>query len=421
MSDVDYNDQQCGCIDNAVGWFKHSRDQFLKIEGPAGAGKTTIIKGIIEALQLSTGQVCYATLTNKAALVINRMHGLPCTTAHKLMYRPVLASDQDIKTLKEQIKTHRKQGLSIGDLEERLNALRTPDWQIHPASPLFDAELLVLDEFGMIDSKTATDLKDFGKKTILLGDSAQLSPVGERKSGFDDLPVNVRLTQIHRQALDSPIIAAATLVREGKRIPKGQFGHNVITFPLKAWTGEQLLHFDQIICGSHSTRRMLNNKMRVAAGFNSVLPVGPEEKILVTRTMHRANLYNGQFISLSNVEETKNDRIFTAEVTDEDGNHFEAPLRCYNGEYYNHFDVLRHGSKAAKPRIERREAEDQDMLRKGWLLETSPGYCITAYKAQGSQWNNVAVVDDWTWHPDHKKFLYTTITRAAAQLVILTV
>jgi ATP-dependent exoDNAse (exonuclease V) alpha subunit len=49
------------------------------------------------------------------------------------------------------------------------------------------------------------------------------------------------------------------------------------------------------------------------------------------------------------------------------------------------------------------------------------GYCVTGHKAQGSQWDNVVICDDKMRLADtgmRKKWLYTTITRAAKKLTL---
>ena len=49
------------------------------------------------------------------------------------------------------------------------------------------------------------------------------------------------------------------------------------------------------------------------------------------------------------------------------------------------------------------------------------GYAITGWKAQGSEWDNVLVIEeDFPFNEEeHRKFLYTCATRAARRLVII--
>jgi exodeoxyribonuclease-5 len=46
------------------------------------------------------------------------------------------------------------------------------------------------------------------------------------------------------------------------------------------------------------------------------------------------------------------------------------------------------------------------------------GYAITVHRAQGSQWDNVVLIDEWHFE-DREKWLYTGITRAAERITIL--
>jgi exodeoxyribonuclease-5 len=48
------------------------------------------------------------------------------------------------------------------------------------------------------------------------------------------------------------------------------------------------------------------------------------------------------------------------------------------------------------------------------------GYCITVHKAQGSQWDSVVVRDEsWCFKEHSKNWLYTAVTRAAKELVVI--
>ena len=61
-------------------------ERFTVISGYAGTGKSTLVKFIIEALQVEPCQVCYATYTGKAAQVLAKKGNKNAITLHRLLY-----------------------------------------------------------------------------------------------------------------------------------------------------------------------------------------------------------------------------------------------------------------------------------------------------------------------------------------------
>jgi ATP-dependent exoDNAse (exonuclease V) alpha subunit len=45
------------------------------------------------------------------------------------------------------------------------------------------------------------------------------------------------------------------------------------------------------------------------------------------------------------------------------------------------------------------------------------GYCVTAHKAQGSEWDSVVVLEEIAQRWDPKRWRYTAVTRAKERLV----
>ena len=79
-------EQKIGC-DVAINWLDNppKSKPIFRIFGYAGTGKTTIIRTITSQLELT---VAYAAFTGKAAMVMQKQ-GLPATTIHSLIYRPI--------------------------------------------------------------------------------------------------------------------------------------------------------------------------------------------------------------------------------------------------------------------------------------------------------------------------------------------
>ena len=62
------------------------RCKFTTIAGYAGSGKSTLVRFIIEALNVSEGDVCYSAFTGKATEVLRKKGNKNVQTLHRLLY-----------------------------------------------------------------------------------------------------------------------------------------------------------------------------------------------------------------------------------------------------------------------------------------------------------------------------------------------
>jgi len=193
--------------------------------GAAGTGKTTTLKGVIQQLLINhliepltsgtkyltagTPGMVLVSYTRRAVRQISRQ--MPkemrshCLTIHKLLefepiFYEIVGPDGEMK------KTMR-----FEPTKTLLN-------------PLPNIKVCVVDESSMVDTDLFAKLKAAlppSCQFIFLGDLHQLPPVyGESILAvkLQELPV-VELTDVYRQALDSPIIQIATDVKDGKDVP----------------------------------------------------------------------------------------------------------------------------------------------------------------------------------------------------------
>lgn len=157
------------------------------LSGPAGTGKTFLVGRFLE--QLSRKYKLAAT-TNKAAGVAARLSaGAEASTIHSLLG---LQPSEDHHRGRLVLKRVRKPKVKAG-------------------------EVIIVDEASMIDSELLSVINDdaarIGFRALFVGDAYQLPPVFEAVSpAFDKVPTS-RLTTVHRQALDNPLIEAATAFR----------------------------------------------------------------------------------------------------------------------------------------------------------------------------------------------------------------
>ena len=215
----------------------------LAVTGKAGSGKTLLLARLVRSLRdagldIVSGDyerkkgdrrtLAVLAPTNKAASVL-RGRGVPATTIHRILYTPVydpeyeriaewLAGDADrpeVEALTDEALDRAKRVYDeTSSVPGALAAagLRGSDfitgWKRRD-SPL---DMGFVDESSMLDDKQYEDLREIFPTLVLFGDPAQLAPVNQsgrmvfdRFSGDDHL----RLSRVHRQEADSPILDLA--------------------------------------------------------------------------------------------------------------------------------------------------------------------------------------------------------------------
>jgi len=275
---------------------------------------------------------------------------------------------------------------------------------LNPESLVTAADLVVLDEVSMVGEEMAADLMTFGKPILVLGDPGQLPPI-KGEGAFVQAEPDVMLTEIHRQALDSPIIRLATMARKGKMIPFDTYSDDVMKLRRGTLSPADMLGADQVLCGMNATRLGLSNGMRRAQGKTQVLPEGPDEKIICLKNQNDIGLVNGMFLSLSD-RGGADEWGFRAKIKTEDGQDL-GERTIYRGHFDDHVSLDK-------------DRPQRDHFKKKGKVEATYGHAITVHKSQGSQWPNVILFDDGFGRgEDRHKWLYTAITRAESGLLIL--
>ena len=416
------------------------------LRGYAGTGKTSIMAALVKALGELKQPVVLLAPTGRAAKVLSRYAKAPAYTIHKYIYR------QD------------KLGTEAFSLS----------FNPHHHT------LFIIDEASMISSErdnatfgTGVLLNDLikyvysgeGCSMLLLGDDAQLPPVGSEVSPALDVDyllgygldvMSHTLTQVARQALDSGILLNATHIRN--RIATSPHG------PLSYQFSADFQSFD----GSEFLE-LLEQSYR---------EVGMEDTIILTRTNKRTNLYNqgtrarvlwkedavsaGDRLMIS-----KNNYFWTKDYDDipflANGDMMEivrlrnqremygfqfadASLRAIDYDWEIDvvvwLDTLTTDSPEVNHQLHRqlfeRISEDYPELQRNRkkqietiyespyynALQVRFAYAVTCHKAQGGQWKRV-FIDTGNIAPEEQdknyfRWLYTAITRATEQVYLLT-
>lgn len=376
---VTWSPQQVEAIKVARGWLMRCNAELrqgrklsqpiLRMFGFAGTGKTTLARHLADG---ADGPTCWCAFTGKAALMMQRSGCHGATTIHGLIY---------------QVK------------EGRNGATRfVPD----KASPAATAAMIGVDECSMVNEELALDLLSFGRPILVLGDPAQLPPVGGPGYFINATP-DVMLTEIHRQARENPIIHMATTIREGGSLELGTYGESRV-IERGILSPEEVKAADQILVGKNATRTAYNRRMRSIYGYDHDFPM-KGERLVCLRNDKSLGIYNGGLFTVDSgllVPEPDKTNCVKFEVKSED---FKR--------------------KAALPVHVRREfflgaAEDIPWQELRGTQQFDFGYALTVHKAQGSAWEKVIVYNEAeTFKDDARKWLYTAITRASNNLTVV--
>jgi exodeoxyribonuclease-5 len=413
---------QADALKKIRNWYKSGGREFF-LFGFAGTGKSTLARELPEALNMPmyTGGelsdqaepgILYLAYTGKAASVLRRK-GLFAFTIHQGIYGRALVNEPLVDKVLNQIREAEASGTADPDdikgLLHDLRRLQKPNFSMGKGKHINNAGLVVVDECSMVDDRLYSDLMSWGKPVLFMGDPAQLPPVGGSAKLIEATP-DVLLTDIHRQALENPIIRFSQHLRESSILPVVDTPECVITkqFPQV----EDMARFDQIITGHHVKRRVLNRYLSQHHDFGD-FPAGKKEKLINLKNDHKLGIMNGEMVTLGEVEHSPvSDRFLLAKVFTEfdrrqlgDSEFDKLPI--YDGHFRDTVQFV-------NGRVEREFRNRKDLMELDW------GYAITCHKAQGSEWDSVFVWDSQFGRSEveRRQWLYTAITRAKSNVKI---
>ena len=369
---LDWSSQQCEALDQIDQWLRQWPGRPFYLGGYAGTGKTTLAR---EIARRADGHVVFG-FTGKAAEVMREKGCDDADTLDALIYSPEIettcAARPPCASICIERCRHRRERMVGKILTEK--------------SCVAGADLVIVDEVSMVDEPMGRDLLSFGAPVLVLGDPAQLPPV-RGEGHFTARDPDYLLTEVHRQALGSPIITMATQVRSG--VPPRHPGAVVRDIAI----GEAV-EFDQIIVGRNATRQRLNQMCRAALGFTSPLPM-PGEKVVCLKNDRRLDIRNGTLWTIVEV----------------------------GPEYRGFIDMTVANEAGQLTKVTAPIDGFTSTNGAGNDLPGNPfawGYALTCHKAQGSQWDSVLVFDESRcFREDRWRWLYTAITRAAKRIVVV--
>ncbi len=264
------NDQHTAIRHLAAFGLSLKKNPLYLLKGYAGTGKTSLISAFVNHLHLQGRKFVLLAPTGRAAKVLSQYTGFPAHTIHREIYHTVM-----------QVDGRRKMVTAV-------NRMRNTVFIVDEASMISDYSQ---DKSFSGGNSLLDDLMSFvfnseRNKLLLVGDTAQLPPVGLAlspaldvdylRSSFNLTAFSFEMKQVMRQSLVSGILSSATFLRE--KINREDYS---FPFFLQSDFGRDV----QVI----EDGMMLEELMQSAyAGGND------PDSIMVTRSNKSANLFNQQ-------------------------------------------------------------------------------------------------------------------------------
>ncbi len=352
MKTLTFSPEQAAAISGIEAFLKSDLQTYV-LHGLAGTGKTTVLADV--ARRYPDAILC--TLTGKAASVLRRKTDLPACTIHAAFYQ-------------------------IEEVERRISGRKNIKFRVVHDRDQLAGKIVLLDECSMVDENIARDLIRTGAKIVACGDPGQLPPVSGRQ--FFDQP-DCTLREIHRQALESPIIRQAHRVRSGQPYEADGEAFRVC----RRVTNEEIIGADAILTFSNNTRIAANAHARRARGIWEPAPQ-PGEPVMCLKNVREIGIFNGAVYTLLEPFD-EGDHVIKI---DRDGEALTIPFVTFSGLR----EALPDGVEEA-------------------VTSFDFGYAMTVHKSQGSEWSNVILLDECK-KDIRDKWLYTGITRAADRIIV---
>ncbi|MBL7951729.1 MAG: AAA family ATPase [Flavobacteriales bacterium] len=420
----------------------------LILKGYAGTGKTTLVGALVKVLHAEGRPVVLLAPTGRAAKVLSAYAGQPASTIHRRIYRAV-GEDEGYGGMS--VARHKDAGaLFIVDEASMIG-------RGNVGEGTFGSRDLMQDLFEHIFSSPGT-------RVLLIGDPAQLPPVGSDHSpaldpkeleAFGVLAGSIELTDVVRQTAGSGILTNATELRrilaEEHPMPHFQQGFaDVIRTDgfdlqdaLETAYGQDGDDEVCLICRSNKRAYQYSQQVRTRihgyeeelcsgdrlmvvkndyfwAGHNGKKELIANGEPLVVRRVHRLEEMHGlRFADITaawwnGVEERELElKVMLDVLAIESPALPGARLRLLRDTLLNDYPE---STKVARSKRLREDPYAQ-------ALQVKYAYAVTAHKAQGGQWNTVFVDQGYVTEEmvDHEyvRWLYTAITRAGRRLYLL--
>ena len=413
------------------------------LKGYAGTGKTTLVNTLVKTLPFIGMRYVLMAPTGRAAKVLSSYTGQNASTIHRRIYQAMTFPDGSIRIARAENKF--KNALFIVDEASMIGEQKE-----------FGGSSLLDDLLGYVFSGENCRL-------LLIGDTAQLPPVGSNespaldceylKSEFPITAATYELTEVKRQALESGILYNATDIRQ--LLSQNLYEYELPIFHLQGFhdieriepeTFEEMLHnafanmSDNeavIICKSNKRANMFNQAIRGRI-LNIEGEMATGDKLMVVKNNYYWTEGNPDinFIANGDMAEIRKikhfDEMYGFRFADVELSFTDYP-DAPNLEAKILLDTLNSNSPSLTEDenrrlfaaieedymdIPNRKQRYKEMRKNPWFnaLQVKFAYALTCHKTQGGQWNNVFIDSSLnqkeTLEVEDLRWIYTALTRA---------
>lgn len=419
------------------------------LRGSAGTGKTSLASVIVRTLLDLQYKISLLAPTGRAAKVFSLTSGQPTATIHRSIYRERTFAGLD------------------GKFNLNANLYRNRLFLIDEASMI--SLTSVNSTFGsgcLLDDLIQFVYNERNCRMLLIGDKAQLPPVGEAESpalradvlaAYGLKVYECDLNEVLRQSQDSGILYNATIIRQmithdqATALPKIRFkgfadisivpGDELIE-SLSTSYAEVGIDETMVITRSNKRANIFNQGIRnMVLGREEELTTGDMlmvvknkykekqaeglsfiangDRAIVRSVRNVRELYGFRFadvtLSFPDYDSTEEDMIVILDTLTT-----EAPALTHEQNEQLFQQVLADYADVPLKSDRMKKIREDDYYN---ALQVKFGYAITCHKAQGGQWAHIYLdqgyMTDEMLTPDYIHWLYTAFTRATEHLYLV--
>ena len=446
----DPTDDQMYALDVFERFMTDSDERCVMIlRGSAGTGKTSLASVIVRTLLNLQYKISLLAPTGRAAKVFSLNSGQPAATIHRSIYRERTFAGLD------------------GKFNLNANLYRNRLFMIDEASMI--SLTSVNSTFGsgcLLDDLIQFVYNERNCRMLLIGDKAQLPPVGEAESpalrtdvlaAYGLKVYECDLNEVLRQSQDSGILYNATIIRQmithdqATVLPKIRFkgfadisivpGDELIE-SLSTSYAEVGIDETMVITRSNKRANIFNQGIRnMVLGREEELTTGDMlmvvknkykekqaeglsfiangDRAIVRRVRNVRELYGFRFadvtLSFPDYDNTEEDMIVILDTLTT-----EAPALTHEQNEQLFQQVLADYADVPLKSDRMKKIREDDYYN---ALQVKFGYAITCHKAQGGQWAHIYLdqgyMTDEMLTPDYIHWLYTAFTRATEHLYLV--
>ncbi len=425
------------------------------LKGYAGTGKTSLISAYVNFLAEAKKQFVLLAPTGRAAKVLAQYTGFQASTIHRRIYQIFTTKEGSNRMLLAPNPS--KNTVFIIDEASMIND------ESRQNESFFSARSLLDDLMAYVFSNT-------NNKMVLVGDTAQLPPVGLQlspaleieyiRSAFSVTAYDFEMTEVMRQSEDSGILYSATRLRE--KITKqssmppffqtSRFKSDIVRindgYEFEELLQQTFMNSDVedavLVCRSNKRANLFNQQIREQILQRESRLEGGDALMVVKNNYYWLDakskagfIANGDLLTVLRL--TKTEEMYGFQFADAD-----IRLLDYPEEKALSVKLLLNTLRAEGPGLSRedyrtlseRVEEDyfdipsksgrMNKMRKNPYLNALHikfGYALTCHKTQGGQWPLVIVdqgyLNDEMINTEYLRWLYTALTRSTKKLYLI--